>query len=119
MIQSMSTVAGGGVAGRGLGHGIQKFGYLPEDTTDFLFAVICEETGLAGATAVIGLYLVLAWSLVGVISRQSVPVLRYFVVGVLATIMTQAMINLLVVTGMGPTKGIALPCSVRAARDGS
>jgi cell division protein FtsW len=54
MIQSMSTVAGGGVAGRGLGHGIQKFGYLPEDTTDFLFAVICEETGLAGATAVIG-----------------------------------------------------------------
>ena len=109
MIQSMSTVAGGGVAGRGLGHGIQKFGYLPEDTTDFLFAVICEETGLAGATAVVGLYLVLAWALVGMIRDQTVPVLRYFVVGVLATIMTQAMINLLVVTGLGPTKGIALP----------
>ena len=109
MIQSMSTVAGGGVAGRGLGHGIQKFGYLPEDTTDFLFAVICEETGLAGATAVIGLYLLLAWALVGVVRHQKVPVLRYFVVGVLATIMTQAMINLVVVTGLGPTKGIALP----------
>ena len=109
MIQSMSTVASGGVAGRGLGHGIQKFGYLPEDTTDFLFAVICEETGIAGAAAVVGLYLLLAWTLVGIIRDQTVPLLRFFVVGVLATVMIQAMINLVVVTGMGPTKGIALP----------
>lgn len=109
MIQSMSTVAGGGLTGRGLGHGIQKFGYLPEDTTDFLFAVICEETGIAGAVGVIGIYLVLAWALVGVIKNQTVPILKYYVVGVLATIMIQAMINLLVVTGLGPTKGIALP----------
>jgi cell division protein FtsW len=109
MIQSMSTVAGGGLAGRGLGHGIQKFGYLPEDTTDFLFAVICEETGLAGAAGIIAIYLVLAWALAGVVRHQPVPVLRYFVVGVLATMMTQAIINLVVVTGLGPTKGIALP----------
>lgn len=109
MIQSMSTVAGGGLAGRGLGHGIQKFGYLPEDTTDFLFAVICEETGIAGALGIIGIYLVLAWALVGVVRAQSVPVLRYYVVGVLATVMIQAIINLVVVTGLGPTKGIALP----------
>ncbi len=109
MIQSMSTVAGGGGAGRGLGHGIQKFGYLPEDTTDFLFAVICEETGLAGAASIVGIYLLLCWSLVGIVARQPIPVLRFFVVGVLATVMTQAIINLVVVTGLGPTKGIALP----------
>lgn len=109
MIQSMSTVAGGGLAGRGLGHGIQKFGYLPEDTTDFLFAVVCEETGLAGATAIIAVYLLLAWALVGVVRHQRIPVLRFYVVGVLATVMIQAIINLVVVTGLGPTKGIALP----------
>jgi cell division protein FtsW len=109
MIQSMSTVAGGGLAGRGLGHGLQKFGYLPEDTTDFLFAIICEESGIAGAATIIALYILLAWAMVGVIRDQRTPVLRTITVGVLAMLICQAMINLLVVTGLGPTKGIALP----------
>ncbi len=109
MIQSMSTVAGGGLPGRGLGHGIQKFGYLPEDTTDFLFAIICEETGIVGATVVISIYLVLGWTIVGIIRDQDRPALRSVAVGVMAMILIQAMINLVVVTGMGPTKGIALP----------
>lgn len=109
MIQSMSTVAGGGVAGRGLGHGIQKFGYLPEDTTDFLFAIICEEVGLAGAAAIIAIYIVLAWAIVGIVRAQADHLLRTIAVGVLAMIICQAMINLVVVTGLGPTKGIALP----------
>src|SRR5690606_28618706 len=43
MIQSLLSFSSGGLAGRGLGNGIQKLGYLPEDTTDFIFAVICEE----------------------------------------------------------------------------
>lgn len=109
MIQSMSTVAGGGLAGRGLGHGLQKFGYLPEDTTDFLFAIICEESGIAGAATIVALYILLAWALVGVVRDQQTPVLRTITVGVLAMLIGQAMINLLVVTGLGPTKGIALP----------
>ncbi len=109
MIQSMSTVAGGGLAGRGLGHGIQKFGYLPEDTTDFLFAIICEETGIVGASLVIAIYLVLGWTIVGIIRDQPRPALRAVAVGVMAMILIQAMINLVVVTGLGPTKGIALP----------
>ncbi len=46
MIQSMAAVSGGGLAGRGLGNSIQKFGYLPEDTTDFIFAIVCEEMGV-------------------------------------------------------------------------
>lgn len=58
-IQSMLGIAQGGLTGRGLGNGIQKFGYLPEDTTDFIFSVICEELGFAGAGLVVGLYLIL------------------------------------------------------------
>ena len=55
VLQSMAAVSGGGMAGRGLGNGLQKFGYLPEDTTDFIFAIICEELGIVGATVVIAL----------------------------------------------------------------
>lgn len=109
MLQSLTTIAGGGPFGRGLGHGLQKFGYLPEDTTDFLFAVICEELGLAGATLVCLLYAFLLAALLGVVLHQRRPVLKLFALGVLATIGIQAIINLFVVTGLGPTKGIALP----------
>ncbi len=109
MIQSMTTVAGAGPFGRGLGHGLQKFGYLPEDTTDFLFAVICEELGLAGATLVITLMGALLWTLLGIVRRADLPVLKLIGLGVAATFGLQACINLVVVTGMGPTKGIALP----------
>jgi cell division protein FtsW len=109
MIQSMTTVAGGGFFGRGLGHGLQKFGYLPEDTTDFLFAVICEELGFAGAALVLTLYLVLLWTALGILRREREPILKLLGLGVVATVAVQACINLFVVTGLGPTKGIALP----------
>ncbi|MFG0304884.1 MAG: FtsW/RodA/SpoVE family cell cycle protein [Phycisphaerales bacterium JB040] len=109
MIQSMSTVAGAGPFGRGLGHGLQKFGYLPEDTTDFLFAIICEELGLAGAVLVIALYLIMLWASIHIARREHRPLLKLLVLGVAATIAVQAAINLVVVTGLGPTKGIALP----------
>lgn len=57
MIQSLLSFSTGGWTGRGLGNGIQKLGYLPEDTTDFIFAVICEELGIFGAMLTIALYL--------------------------------------------------------------
>jgi cell division protein FtsW len=109
VIQSMTAVAGGGLAGKGLGNGIQKFGYLPEDTTDFIFAVICEELGLAGATVVVGLYcglLLCGWSIV---RRCPDPFRRLLGLGILLTLGLQALLNLAVVTGVAPTKGIALP----------
>jgi len=109
VIQSMTTVAGGGLAGRGLGNGVQKFGYLPEDTTDFIFAVICEEMGLVGATVVvilIGGLLLCGWSIV---RRCDDPFGRLLGLGILLTFGVQALINLAVVTGLAPTKGIALP----------
>lgn len=109
MIQSMSTVAGGGIFGRGLGNGLQKFGYLPEDTTDFLFAIVCEELGLVGAVIVISAYAGIVWTGTGIAMRERSKPLQLLVLGVIATFAIQALINLVVVTGLGPTKGIALP----------
>ena len=109
MIQSMAAVAGGGGFGRGLGHGLQKFGYLPEDQTDFLFAIICEELGIAGAGVVIGLFAALIWSGMLIATREREPMLKLLALSVTATLGLQALINLAVVTGLGPTKGIALP----------
>lgn len=109
IIQSMAAIAGGEGTGRGLGHGFQKFGYLPEDHTDFLFAIVCEELGIAGAAMVLGLYAVLILTGMGIVRRERDRLLKLAGLGVMATIGLQAVINLFVVTGMAPTKGIALP----------
>ncbi len=108
-IQSMLAIAHGGITGRGLGNGVQKFGYLPEDTTDFLFAIICEELGLCGAALVVGLFVVVLF--LGLSVLRDCPDLfgRLVALGILLTIGLQAMINLAVVTVVVPTKGIALP----------
>ena len=108
-IQSMVAIAGGGLTGRGLGNGIQKFGYLPEDTTDFLFAVVCEELGLLGAALVVGLLLVLVWTCLHILRNCPDFFARLFILGVLLTVGFQALINIAVVTVVVPTKGIALP----------
>jgi cell division protein FtsW len=109
VIQSMVTVAGGGVAGRGLGNSIQKFGYLPEDTTDFIFAIISEELGLVGVIVVVCLYAALLLCGLSIITRVEHPFGKLLGLGVLLTIGFQALINMMVVTGLAPTKGIALP----------
>ena len=109
VIQSMITVAGGGVAGRGLGNSIQKFGYLPEDTSDFIFAVISEELGLIGVLTVVCLYGALLLCGLSIARRVEDPFGRLLALGILLTIGLQALINMMVVTALAPTKGIALP----------
>jgi len=109
MIQSMVAVANGHVSGRGLGHGLQKFDFLPEDQTDFIFAIVCEELGVVGCVLVLVLIGALIWNAVAIARSERWPVLRLFALGVVATVGFQAVINLFVVTGLGPTKGIALP----------
>jgi cell division protein FtsW len=109
MIQSLRAIAEGEGAGRGLGWSVQKFNYLPEDKTDFIFAIICEELGIGGAAIVVGLFLALLWSCHAIIRREREPLLRLLGLGVLTTVGLQAIINLAVVTGLAPTKGIALP----------
>ncbi len=108
-IQSMVAIAQGGLSGRGLGNGVQKFGYLPEDTTDFIFAVICEELGIVGAALVVGLYLILLWVGLSIVRDCKDMFGRLVGLGVLLTIALQALMNLAVVTVVVPTKGIALP----------
>ncbi|MDP7028660.1 MAG: FtsW/RodA/SpoVE family cell cycle protein [Phycisphaerales bacterium] len=109
VIQSMKAISNGHIGGLGLGNGIQKFGYLPEDTTDFIFAVITEEFGFLGCMLVVGLFATLIWSGWSVAARQVHPQRQLLALGVTATIAVQAIINLLVVCGLAPTKGIALP----------
>ncbi len=109
MIQSLLSFATGGLGGTGLGGGIQKLGYLPEDTTDFIFATLCEETGFFGAALVIALYLVIllvAWQ---AIKKQRDSFGRMLAFGIAAMICTQAAINLAVATVSVPTKGLSLP----------
>ncbi len=108
-IQSMLAIAEGSGYGRGLGNGIQKFGYLPEDTTDFIFSIICEETGIAGALLVIALYGLILWSGFMIIRETKDTFCKLFAMGVIMMVTLQAAFNIAVVTVMVPTKGIPLP----------
>ena len=110
MIQSLLSFSTGGVTGKGLGNGIQKLGYLPEDTTDFIFAVICEELGLFGALLTVALYLgilYVAWQVVKQQARDDFG--RMLAFGIGSMIGLQAMINIAVATVSVPTKGLSLP----------
>lgn len=109
MIQSLLSFATGGLSGTGVGGGIQKLGYLPEDTTDFIFATLCEELGLFGSVLVVAFYigiLMLAWQVVKK-PRDSFGRLLAFGIGMM--ICTQAAINIAVATVSVPTKGLSLP----------
>lgn len=109
MIQSLAAISSGQLVGRGLGNGLHKLGYLPEDTTDFLFAIICEELGVLGAAGVAATFALLIWACVGVVVHERGRVCQLVALGITATVSLQALMNLAVVTGLGPTKGIALP----------
>jgi cell division protein FtsW len=109
VIQSLYSFAGGGWTGRGLGNGVQKLGYLPEDTTDFIFAVVSEELGLAGGMLVALAYLTILIAGLLVARKCPDPMGRLLVFGTVTTIGLQAAINIAVATASVPTKGIALP----------
>lgn len=108
-VQSLLTIASGGWWGRGLGAGVQKYGYLPEGRTDFIFSVICEELGIIGGIAVIGLFAVLLWQGRKATSRAPTDFARLLALGVTLMVGFQAAINIAVVTVSVPTKGISLP----------
>ncbi len=108
-VQSLITIASGGWWGQGLGAGIQKYGYLPEGRTDFIFAVICEELGLVGGIAVLGLFAVLLWSGRRAMLTAHTEFGRLLALGATLTIGFQAAMNVAVVTVSIPTKGIGLP----------
>ena len=108
-IQSLVTIASGGFTGRGLGAGVQKYGYLPEARSDFIFSVICEETGMIGAVCVIALFLALLALGARVVNSRVSPFGRLLAFGVTFLLALQALINIAVVSVCAPTKGISLP----------
>jgi cell division protein FtsW len=109
VIQSLIAVGTGGVTGVGLMEGRQKLFYLPYPYSDFIFAVIGEELGMLGALAVVLAFVVLLWR--GLKAAWGAPddFGRFLAAGVTLSIVFQALINVSVVLGLLPTKGIPLP----------
>jgi len=107
--QSLIAVGSGGILGRGLGLGAQKYHFLSEAHTDFIFAIVCEELGLIGALAVVTLFLALTLLGVRVSYRAPDTFSGLVAAGLTLTITCAAFINFFVVLGMAPTKGLALP----------
>jgi cell division protein FtsW len=109
LVQSTIAVGTGGVFGRGLAAGIQKLYYLPEPHNDFIYAVIAEEVGLVGATAVLVCFALITWRGLRVASRAPDAFGALLATGITGMIAVQAFVNISVVLGLMPTKGIALP----------
>jgi cell division protein FtsW len=109
IIQSLIAVGTGGVLGRGLMGGVQKLFYLPEPHTDFIYAVIGEELGLIGTTVVLACFCVIAWR--GMRAAMLAPDSfgSFLAMGLTMMIVVQAFVNMSVVLGLMPTKGITLP----------
>jgi cell division protein FtsW len=109
IIQSFLALGSGGWLGLGLGESKQKLFYLPEPYTDFIFAIIGEELGLAGAVVVVGLFAVLIWRGLRVGLRAPDAFGSFVALGLTVMLATQILVNLGVVTGALPTKGLPLP----------
>jgi cell division protein FtsW len=109
LVQSLIALGAGGNWGVGLGAGEQKMFYLPQAHTDFVFAVIGEELGLAGALAVVGLFATIVVRGMRIARNEPEPFASLLAAGMTALLALQAAINMAVVTGLLPTKGLALP----------
>ncbi len=109
ILQSFFSMASGGLTGVGIGASMQKLFFLPSAHTDFIFAIIGEELGLIGATAVLALFALLI--ICGFRIAMNAPDLfsKYLVCGLIGMMGLEAMVNIAVVTGLMPTKGLPLP----------
>ena len=107
--QSLISIGSGGLLGVGLGRSRQKFLFLPEEHNDFIFAIVCEELGLIGATIIMILFaaLILRGYWIALHARDRFGSL--LVVGITTVIALQTFLNIGVVTGLLPTTGISLP----------
>lgn len=108
-LQSRIAVGTGGALGVGLMQGRQKLLYLPEAHTDFIYAVVGEELGFLGCTALLAGFLTILWRGFRLYLYAADPFGRYLALAVTTSVVFQALINMSVVLDMGPTKGIPLP----------
>ncbi len=107
--QALIAVGSGGLVGKGLGHGVQAYGYLPEASNDSIFAVMAEKFGFFGSSIIVTLIVILFARIKRVIEHTSDQFSRLLAVGVLAWLSTQAIINIGAMIGLLPLKGITLP----------
>ena len=108
-VQALISIGSGGFLGAGLGHGVAKINYLPEAHTDMIFAVIGEELGLLGVTAVIAAYATFAYAGLRVALACTDPFGKRLAAGLVGLVCGQAVINLAAVLGLAPLTGIPLP----------
>jgi cell division protein FtsW len=108
-IQALIAVGTGGITGKGLMGGVQKLFYLPEPHTDFIYAVIGEELGLIGTSAVLICFCVIAWRGLRISMRAEDPFGSLVALGLTTMICVQAFVNMSMVLALMPTKGIPLP----------
>ena len=109
IIQSLIAVGTGGLWGKGLMGGVQKLFFLPEPHTDFIYSVISEELGLVGATAVLLCFCLITWRGLRVAIGAPDKFGSFLALGLTTMIAVQAFVNISVVLGLMPTKGIPLP----------
>lgn len=109
IIQSLVAVASGGILGLGLGQSRQKFFYLPERHTDFIFAILAEELGLVGVAGVLALYAVFVARTFRAALRAPDRYGALLATGVGSWVAGQAILNMGVVTGLLPVTGVPLP----------
>ncbi|HZT51449.1 MAG TPA: FtsW/RodA/SpoVE family cell cycle protein, partial [Stellaceae bacterium] len=109
LVQSFIALGMGGAWGQGLGLGRQKMFYLPQAHTDFIFAVITEDFGIAGALLVIAFFLIILVRGMRIARGETDPFASLLAVGLTLLLSLQAVINIAVVIGLTPTKGLPLP----------
>lgn len=109
LVQSLIAVGSGGVTGVGLGNSRQKMAFLPEAHTDFIFALVGEELGLLGALVVLTLFAIVAVRGFRIAARHPDPFASLLAFGVTAVLVLSAVVNIAVVLGLLPTKGLPLP----------
>jgi cell division protein FtsW len=109
IIQAQLAIGSGGLLGVGFGRSLQKLYYLPVQHADFIFAVIAEEFGLVGCAVLIGLFALFAYHGFKVALNARTLFGRFLAIGIASSITMQALVNVMVTTGLVPVTGITLP----------
>jgi len=109
VLQGLYAIGSGGLLGKGLGQSIQKLSFLPEPQNDMIFAIICEELGLFGAVSVILIFLFMIYRFMRIASSAPDIFGAFLVIGVMAHIAIQVILNIAVVTSVIPNTGVTLP----------
>lgn len=107
--QSLIALGSGNLTGVGLGNSMQKYSYLPEAHTDFIFAIIGEELGLVGTLIVVVLFILFMYFGIRVCIKAKDYFSRAMAAGLISIILIPAIINILVVVGLAPVTGLTLP----------